>query len=531
MKKKPKIIALIILLLLGAASLLYAIFGRSLSDNLYDDMFSLTDASIGKTVTFPMSEPLPVDNQNWVMSIESEDDYIELLVVLPDNLVRQFKKYEDTNAAVTGTVRQADAEMHDATYATLIDYIEMIKSMNEDFEYSDEQKEAIHDKISPYYIEVTALNTGLNPALKTAAWIAGIVLLLAALVVLIALISRKAVWKIALTVFLIIAIPAAIIGIVCMNKIRSVCSIRKDDEGVYYMEYKGEYKLDDMINAGITSDAELIEWFRKAEFFNLPLSLTPDNTGCASFKATSPEGDVLFGRNFDYPETDTLMIYSNPKDGYASYSIADLREMGISDNDDALAPDSLFGRIFMLAAPYVACDGINEAGLGVSTLEQGKGELHQDTGKPDLFVYTAIRLLLDHCATVDEAVEMLKSYDVHSHAHVRQHLFIVDKSGRSVVVEWIRDEMTVIEADAVTNSILTPGEFFNLGADKRLPTINEVLSEHDGTLTKDEARDLLDTVSQNNYTEWSCVYNLSDFTVDLYADEDYTRAYHYGAGN
>ena len=527
MKKKPKIIALILLLLLGVGSLLYAMFGQP----VYDDVFSLTDAVIGKTVTVPMSEPLPADDQNWVMSYDKDDDYIELRVVLPEKLVRRFKKYADTKVAVTGIVRQADAEMHDSTYAVLIDYINMIASMNEEFEYSDAEKKAIHDKISPYYIEVTAVNNGLIPALKTAAWIAGIVLLLAAVVVLIALISDKAVWKIALTVFLIVAVPAAIIGIVCMNKIRSICSIRKDGEGVYYMEYKGALKLDDMINAGITSDAELFEWFRKAEFYHLPIHWMPDHTGCASFKAMSPEGDVLFGRNFDYPETDTLMIYTNPKDGYASYSMADLREMGISEKNGLLAPDAPFGRIYMLAAPYVVCDGVNEAGLGVSTLEQSAGELHQDTGKPDLFVYTAIRLLLDRCATVDEAVEMLRSYDIHSHGHVRQHLFIVDKSGRSVVVEWIEHEMTVIEADAVTNSVLTPGKYYNRGADSRLPKINEVLSEHEGTLTGDEARDLLDTVSQENYTEWSCVYNVSDFAVDLYVDEDYAHAYHYGAGN
>ena len=124
MKKKPKIIALILLLLLGTASLLYALFGQP----VYDDVFSLTDASIGHTVTLPMSEPLPADDQNWVMSYDAKDadDYIELRVVLPDTLVRRFKKYTDTNISFTGTVRQADAEMHDSTYAVLIDYIKML---------------------------------------------------------------------------------------------------------------------------------------------------------------------------------------------------------------------------------------------------------------------------------------------------------------------------------------------------------------------------------------------------------------------
>lgn len=528
--RKWKFLAAIVLLLLGAGALAFGILGRA----RYDDPFAFSDADLGKTVTIVLSEPMPVvdgNDQNWLLYYETDaEEPLELWAKVPESMQRDFKRYAERGVPVTGVLQQGTQEMHDAAYDCLIAYLEMVTEYVEDYEISDEEREAIHGYISPYYLEVTAVNEGMMPTLKRIACIAGGVLLLAALIVLIAAISGKAIWKIALICLLILLIPAAIVCIVYFNKIRTLCSIRADDEGVYYMEHYGDYDLDGMLAANITTDDELAEWLRKEEYCNLPVTLDTDRFACAAFKAKTPDGDVLLGRNFDYPETDTVMVYSRPKNGYASYAVADLEVMGISTNSSDDAPDSLTGRFLMLGAPYVVCDGMNDAGLGVSTLELEIGELHQDTGKPDLYVYMAIRLLLDRCATVDEAVDMLKQYDVHSHADVRQHLFIADKSGRSVVVEWIGEEMFVNELDAVTNSVVTPGELYDKGADDRLPKLSEVLTESGGVRTAEQARDLLDAVSQRDFTEYSCVYNLSKFSVDLYVDEDFDRAYYYGAG-
>lgn len=278
-----------------------------------------------------------------------------------------------------------------------------------------------------------------------------------------------------------------------------------------------------MISQGIRLSSFQHCCFSVSALFFLAFS---EKSHTATFKVNTPDGEVLVDGNFDYPETDTLMIYSAPKNGYASYSMADLEVMGIRPKHGSTDPDSLVGRFMMLAAPYVACDGVNEAGLGVSTLELEIGEIHQDTGKPSLYIYTAIRVILDRCATVDEALTLLGSYDIHSHAGVRQHLFIADRSGRSVVVEWLDDKMYVNELDAVTNSVVTPGEHYDECADWRLPVITAGLSENNGILMKEQARDLLGAVKNN--TEWSCVYDLNDFSVDLYVDEDYSKAYHYG---
>ena len=75
------------------------------------------------------------------------------------------------------------------------------------------------------------------------------------------------------------------------------------------------------------------------------------------------------GRNFDFGETDTLMIHTKPKNGYESYALADLKVFGVGRSKGMIQPDSLPGRAIMLVAPYGVVDGIIEAGLGAAILE------------------------------------------------------------------------------------------------------------------------------------------------------------------
>ena len=130
---------------------------------------------------------------------------------------------------------------------------------------------------------------GSVPDTEKIAFIAGCVLLLASVIVQLSLLTRKPVWKIVLTFLIVLGIPALIAGILLFQKIMTLCSIREEAEGVYYMEYAGNYKLDDMLNAGITSDEEMIEWFRKAEFYGIPVTIHTSDIGCSAFKATTTQ--------------------------------------------------------------------------------------------------------------------------------------------------------------------------------------------------------------------------------------------------
>lgn len=90
----------------------------------------------------------------------------------------------------------------------------------------------------------------------------------------------------------------------------------------------------------------------------------------------------------------------------------------------------------------------------------------QDTGKPDLTTTTAVRLLLDQEADIEEVVELFSQYDLHASAGMMVHFALADAIGHSVVVEYIDNEMAVTEIEVVTNYYLSPGEKYGIGTEE-----------------------------------------------------------------
>ena len=39
------------------------------------------------------------------------------------------------------------------------------------------------------------------------------------------------------------------------------------------------------------------------------------NFGCTTFNATTPSGDAIFGRNYDYMDSPAMTVWTNPEDG------------------------------------------------------------------------------------------------------------------------------------------------------------------------------------------------------------------------
>lgn len=108
-------------------------------------------------------------------------------------------------------------------------------------------------------------------------------------------------------------------------------------------------------------------------------------------------------------------------------------------------------------------------GLCVAVLMiQDRPGFQQDTGKPDLTTTTAVRLLLDKAADVEEAVDLLSQYDMHASAGMMVHFALADASGHSVVVEYIDNEMAVTETPVVTNYYLSPGEKYGIGTEESM---------------------------------------------------------------
>lgn len=529
-----KLIPLIITAVIFLAGCITAVVGIAVNSGAFSkypllDPFNISDEDVGKTFSGKLyADAMPVEDTGngrlYLLLIVdgTYEDFTELVIMcadVPRSAVYKYDHPENGWITVCGTVRKCDEVTTEKMETTLINYFESIKPGYEEFGlgmeiYEQELNESL-ESISPYCIEVTDAVKG-----NIYIWIGCAVIAVAVFMLLTTLFGRKF-----LIVFgVVVVLPAVILTIVLAGKIRTMASVTEVSDGLYTMTCHYDYKCDKFLNADIRTIDELIKWIAKEQFFGLPIEFDAGNFGCSAFTAEIPEGQRLFGRNFDYPETDTLVIYTEPKDGYASYGVVDLRFFDIG-TDDGLDGSSIPAKALMLAAPYVVMDGINEAGVGVGILQLDIAELHQDNGKSDLLITSAIRGILDKCATVDEAIALLEKYDIHSFLNLSYHLFITDKTGRSVIVEWTDSDTFIVEDTACTNDVMSSNEFYDPEWKcERYDIIKNRLSENSGILTVDEAMTVASDARRGD-TQWSCVYNLDEFTLDICLDRDYGTKY------
>ena len=313
-------------------------------------------------------------------------------------------------------------------------------------------------------------------------------------------------------------------------------TVEKLEDGLYSMEYIGDYGFDEFLaQGGASSDGAVADYlvtFLSRGFYKIESDVQTGDFGCSTICAKDEHGTTFFGRNYDWEECRAMIVHTKPKDGYESISTCCLDFLGFSED---YAPDgSMLERMQTLAAIYVPLDGMNEKGLVVADLMAGDSEeTHQRTEKPDLTTTTAIRLLLDRAADVNEAVALLAEYDMNSSIGSAHHLSIADSSGKSVVVEYVDGEMLVTETKVVTNHYLSDCVKQGVGSEQSHLRY-DTLSAHTGPADEMDVRALLESVAQKNYpqtagsyekTMWSIVYCPEGRTADFYFAENYEHCY------
>jgi hypothetical protein len=312
-----------------------------------------------------------------------------------------------------------------------------------------------------------------------------------------------------------------IVGVL-FSRLETISSIKQVEEDLYSVDYHVDYKLDEVLEQGVSNVKELEDIVSKKIFFGYPIETNEHLFGYSAFAVTIPDGQQLVGRNFDYAKARAILVYTEPKGDYKSYSMTNLAHLGVSEETDTM-PETLIGKLSILAAPYGSVDGVNEKGLSVSVLELQTEPTEQGTGKTNIITTVAVRMLLDKAATTQEAVALLEAYDMHPSAGMPYHLLIADASGEAVVVDWAKQKMNIVETNMATNFQLSPGKNFEVGiGHNRYATLKETLTDNKHTLDSNQAMNLLEAVkiewNGEWQTEWSVVYNLSDFSVEIVND-------------
>ena len=314
--------------------------------------------------------------------------------------------------------------------------------------------------------------------------------------------------------------------------VRISSTVEELESGFSAVRFEGEDGLENFLHqGGAESDREVLQFLTETIVGSAGgLSFEGGAFGCSTISVENTEGGYYFGRNFDWNKCDAMMVASYPSDGYASFSTVNV---DFVRQGTGFASRFLSDEVLTAAALYAPLDGMNEKGLCVSVnMIQDNDTISQNTEKPDITTTTAIRLLLNRAADADEAVELLGQYDFHASMGYMVHLAIADSTGRSVAVEYINNEMNVIETPILTNFYLSEGEKNGIGTSQshtRFEILEQTLEES-ATMDSGQMRDALSSVSKGNFgefesTEWSVVFDQSALTAEYYHREDYGSSY------
>lgn len=318
----------------------------------------------------------------------------------------------------------------------------------------------------------------------------------------------------------------------------------------YFSSYEGDNELDNFLKVGAAGETALAKYI-VAWLSGKPTASTgsdPEGDGigfaCSTITAKNADGEALFGRNLDWAESGGMILVNTPTDGGDYCSISTI-------NTTVIAACGLRGFYSMSlenqlkAALYFPLDGMNEKGFAISVnmiKDSSVSAYETAPGKTPINFTSAIRLLLNRAATVDEAIALLGNYSMTIPGGGQLfHFAMTDRTGKSVVVEYINGQMYVTDTPAVTNFYLTPNDVS--GTNKYGIGTNQSMERYQTLLTKLEAaenekgeaildaegvREALSSVAKSNFnvpgssTEWSVVFNLATCEVTYYRRENWS---------
>jgi hypothetical protein len=261
-------------------------------------------------------------------------------------------------------------------------------------------------------------------------------------------------------------------------------------------------------------------------------SILPVNAdfACSLFTALGKAGDKFYGRNFDWDFSPSLLLFTDPSDGYASVSMVNLSFLEISSADATNLTDlPLTGRVGLLGSPSLPFDGMNEYGLTIAMAavpDEYADDASYNRTKPNIGSVGIIREILDHARNVDEAFAIFDQYNIIFRGGPPIHYLLADPSGKAALIEFYQGKMVRIPNPnpwhLATNHLrcIAKGD----GGCWRYRTISERLTSMNGQLDPLSAMQLLADVKQTS-TQWSMVYDMTSGDINVVIANHYDKFY------
>lgn len=316
----------------------------------------------------------------------------------------------------------------------------------------------------------------------------------------------------------------------------------EDGYNLYEIRIEYDYDLDALAGEASRTDQGYLDAAAAQAFPGVHIDAKAPSFGCSAFRCRADES-VLMGRNYDFKQdTSSLLVRTDPSDGYASIAFCALNNLG------ANTPESdKRQRAAALVAPFACLDGVNEKGVSIAVLTLDSDPVDHATDRLAINTSLAIRLVLDRAASTREAIELLRGCDMHASAGRDYHFFISDASGDSRVVEYD-------PCDPARPFVATPAReitnYYALYADRVEPNHKNGIYGH-GKERALAIADVLDSAADagnvetawralrassqepnpndiTSNTQWSIVYSNADATAQIALRRRWNDVFRFG---
>lgn len=372
-------------------------------------------------------------------------------------------------------------------------------------------------------------------------------------------------------------------------QIETVESIRRVDENGYLYHMNCSYNY-----------YELPEAFRLMIDAGCSTFVTKNLEGEILFCRNYDYSHFKNNDRINNPRTGLNMIVegNNPAARYRSLGCGDAYWLDFKNGIvvNGMADDGITDISSFILCPYLCMDGMNEAGLALSILALGvkadwkeipfesyKDRLNENrmnlflekpgetpdpywfraqvgsvavnkedqrawvaemewihTKKPGKPVYLhpiVMRMALDRCGSVEEAIALFDNVNVKgAMPGADYHIMVADSTGKSRLIEWVGDEMKVTDINHATNYYVAKEDLFYkdgpCGRDEVLKA--GLYRTRKKGMREDFAENLLKLVIQdpangadNSKTQYTCIYNLTRKTMKVFSWGDMSKSWEY----
>lgn len=293
-------------------------------------------------------------------------------------------------------------------------------------------------------------------------------------------------------------------SIVCFNEFSTLISYEthtNEDSNIYSVKIDGDYYMKNFLDKkGAWSNDDLTNFLKVSSSRGL-LSFDAFEVNSVLFdkeELTVIDNNLYYGKTYASNNKSVMIVQTNPKDAYSSVSTVNLGTLGI---DSKL---NFFNKLATPIVAYLPTDGMNEKGLTVSLNYTTKIEneiRYYNSKDSDVTETVLLRLILDNASTVNEALEIISSYDVYLSSDYLFDITITDSNGESIKV-YAEEKFYIGE-----NLLRINSTNHNINVDSNIIEAKNSLISYKSTTDS----------FFNNYT---VIYNKNDKIVEYYSFGD-----------